>query len=176
MIIQYKSHILPLLEQNTGAIFHANSGQLNRIDALQLHFLDNINLTETAASLDFNLAPLPLRRNIAILGLLYKLSLNTCHADFQQLFPRASPNNYHITHNLRAPRHHLQLTDPLDDTHGDLLHRSIFGMVKEFNRLPQHMLHDEPSVSTFQSRLTEHARTLAHAHHWQHAYTCRSLY
>ena len=43
---------------------------LRPLDAIQETSLQEIGLTDAEALLDFNLAPLPMRRDIAMLGLL----------------------------------------------------------------------------------------------------------
>ena len=60
------------METHNGAIFHASSSILERLDALQEHFLHEIGETEANAFLKFNFAPQVFRRNIDILGVLHK--------------------------------------------------------------------------------------------------------
>jgi len=75
MVMQYKAHILPLLEHHSAAIFHATDTILKPFDKVQSSFLQEIGLTEKEALLSYNLAPTNLRRDIAILGLLHKCNL-----------------------------------------------------------------------------------------------------
>ena len=72
MMQAYKSHVLCLLEGATGAVYHASATVLARLDHLQERFLRELNLIEEDAFLNFNLAPLSLRREIAMLGLIFK--------------------------------------------------------------------------------------------------------
>ena len=46
MILQYKSHILPILEAHSGAIFHATNSVLKPLDDLQSNFLTAIGMDE----------------------------------------------------------------------------------------------------------------------------------
>ena len=71
----YKSHILSFIEGATPALYHAAPNVLKIIDEIQHNFLQQIELSQLDALLDFNLAPLELRRDIAMLGVLYKV----CH-------------------------------------------------------------------------------------------------
>ena len=53
-----------------GAIFHSSTYLLVKFDRLQVSFLKEIGLSEEEAFLQYNVAPLGLRRNIGMLGLL----------------------------------------------------------------------------------------------------------
>ena len=46
LIIQYKAHILSLLEVHTGAIFHAFDSLLQRLDKIQDEFLMHMGIDE----------------------------------------------------------------------------------------------------------------------------------
>ena len=51
MTQQYKTHILCLLEQSSGAIYHASEVPLHSIDPLQAQFVREVGLTESEAYL-----------------------------------------------------------------------------------------------------------------------------
>ncbi len=70
LVQQLKTHVWPLLESTMGAIFHSSTYLLVKIDRLQVSFLKEIGLSEEEAFLQYNVAPLGLRRNIGMLGLL----------------------------------------------------------------------------------------------------------
>ena len=72
LILQYKSQILSYLEYRTAAISHAADTHLCVVDSVQKRFLDNVNLVPQTALLNFNLAPLSCRRDIANLGVIYR--------------------------------------------------------------------------------------------------------
>ena len=112
-------------------------------------------MDEATAFLDCNFAPPSLRRNIGILGLLHKRVLGEAHPIFQKLLPfHADIFNY-----LRPREHSKQLyCHILEVQRQQALHqRSIFGMVKVYNHLPQWLI-DCSTVSSFQSHLTKLAR------------------
>ena len=97
MVMLFKTHVWGIVESQTPAIYHAARTTLVPIDQLQDSFVRDINLDATQAFLDFNMAPLCSRRDIAMLGLLYKISHGLCHPHLRGLFPppfltwRASP-------------------------------------------------------------------------------------
>ena len=113
LIQQYKTHVLCLLEGTIGAIFHAATTQLEKLDRLQISFCDSIGLSEAAAFLQHNLAPLRLRRNIAALGFLYKIKKGDAHEDFQDFFPAVDVNVKYSTR-LMERRHKQQILDLCD--------------------------------------------------------------
>ena len=72
LINQFKTHVWSLMEIHNGAIFHASTTLLERLDSVQRSFLHELEITEECAFIDHNFAPPTLRRNIGILGLLQK--------------------------------------------------------------------------------------------------------
>lgn len=62
----YKAHLLSYLEYRTSAIYHAKREELWRLDRVQKKFLEDIGIDELTAIMEFNLAPLEARRDMAI--------------------------------------------------------------------------------------------------------------
>ena len=87
MMLQYKTHVLGIVESVTGGIYHATTTTLAPLDRLQTTFVHNFNLSVENALLHFNLAPLSLRRDIAMLGFIHKSNLPDAHEDMLHLFP-----------------------------------------------------------------------------------------
>ena len=79
MVHQFKTHVLCHLELNTGAFYHALDTVLEPLDRLQTHFLHEIGLSPEAALLEYNLLPLRSRRDISMLGLIYKCAHGRAH-------------------------------------------------------------------------------------------------
>ena len=156
LIAQFKAHATPILEGSNGAICHAFNSHLNKLDMLQSNFVCELYISAEAAFLQHNMAPLKLRRNIGMLGLLFEILCGFAHPGFSVCFPPA------VAHRTctRAKRmmHNLQIQDFCDGTHNDWMTRSLFGFVRMFNRLPPHFVEGMVSVSAFQHRLTEAAR------------------
>ena len=156
LIQQYKSHVLCILECTCGSYFHAATTHLHKLDMLQTKFVEKLGLSARDAFVDFNLAPLRLRRNISALGLLYKIAKRQTHPDLHELFPLDSQTPVHNTR-LASRRHKLNLQDKCDGTQSEILNRSIFGMVRVFDALPEQTIAC-PSVKLFQKALTQIAR------------------
>ena len=171
MIQQFKSHVLCLLESSSGAIFHASQSHLESLDRMQTHFVEAIGLTEGEAFLSFNLAPLKLRRDIAILGLLHRVQLGEVHPDFQNLFPRDSRPRAATRHTAR--RHGKQFQEIRGNSH--YFNHSVFGATRIYNVLPAYAV-KAGDVGSFQSLLTKDARFQCKvgSASWIRMYCCRA--
>ena len=157
MVRQYKTHVLCLLEINPGGYYHALDSVLAPLDNLQTQFLREIEVSETSAFLTFNLLPLSTRRDIGMLGLIYKSVRGIAHSDLQELFPRARPRNHRYETKLKSHRHPYQLEEARPGTHHALLRRSIFGLARIWNRLPKEVVGLQ-DVNNFQITLTQMVR------------------
>ena len=156
MVIQYRTHILSLVECHTGAIYHTCDSTLREIDKLQDDFLQTVGLNDKDAFLNWNLAPLALRRDIAILGFLHKCNLRLTHpsvCDFfrvGQIAGRILPAGSGLPHRHTRP---MESHRSLVRFQQSLYERSILNMVNVYNLLPQAFV-EAPSVTEFQSKLT----------------------
>ena len=122
LIIQYKQQVLTYIEYRTGAIYHATKTVLRQLDVLQTRFLRDLGITAEAALFDFSLAPLPMRRDIAILGVIHRSALGDGPAQFKEYFKRRAGS--------------WRLVDPLDGrSHSSFIKRSIWGLVRVYNTL-----------------------------------------
>ena len=131
LVTSYKANVLPHLEFSSGSIYHATDTTLKPLENVQKHFLEELGLPPTSAFLDYNLAPLRVRRDIGLLGLLHSCALGHAHQDFLQLCPLDSSEPMRRTR-LQSHRHSRQLVDRVLD----LFRRSIFGLVRIYNLLP----------------------------------------
>eukprot|EP00969_Alexandrium_andersonii_P145047 6413038-Alexandrium_andersonii.AAC.1 len=86
MVQLYKVHILSHVEFRTAAIAHAATLVLAPLDNLQRRFLRDISISEEDALLRFRLAPLAVRRDIALLGLVHRAALGIGPLPLQQIF------------------------------------------------------------------------------------------
>ena len=167
MFLQYKTHILGILESITGGIYHATTTVLAPLDRLQTTFVHALNLTVEDAFLHHNLAPLCLRRDIAMLGFLHKVNLPDVHDDMLALFPPKAQTSY-AAHNKQLWSL-MQLSSECT-FYPEMAQRSIFYLVHVYNALPQHVI-DCKDITSFQHGLTELARTkLQHAQHDWHTF------
>jgi hypothetical protein len=122
LIVQYKQQVLSFIEYRTPAIYHSTKTVLSRLDKLLDNFLREPSTTKEAALLDFNLAPLSTRRDIALLGLLHRAAIGEGPAHFREYFQRRAGS--------------LKLVDPLATRKVcPLLQRSIWGLVRVYNTL-----------------------------------------
>ena len=154
LLQQYKAHVLCLLGQSALAIFHAAQSHLESLNRIQRSFVQELGLTEAQAFLQFKLAPLELRRDIAALGLLHKIQLGEAHLDFDGLFPKAVHVEPPVTrHGSR--RHGRQFAEISGNSF--YFNHSVFGMTKLYNILPEYAVACS-TVSSFQAVLTKDAR------------------
>ena len=105
----------------------------------------------------YNLAPLPLRRDVAMLGLLHKCTLKSAHPRLQALFPPAPPQQATYRTRRAERRHSKQLLERCTGRFLETTRRSAFGLVRVYNFLPEATV-CSTTVASFQATLTELAR------------------
>ena len=96
MILLYKAKVLSLAECRTAAIYHACDTAIAPLNRLQEIFLAELGLSSEDALLEFNLAPLESRRDIAMLGIIHRCALgkgpeHLRHSSSLQLRPAVAP-------------------------------------------------------------------------------------
>jgi hypothetical protein len=74
LLLLFKAHMRSQVEWVYGAVFHAAPSMLARLDSIQTSFLSHIGLHEEEAFASHNLAPWQIRRDIGMLGVLWKFS------------------------------------------------------------------------------------------------------
>ena len=140
MVNLYKSLVLSYIESGTAAYYHAAVSVLLPIDRVQRRLLRELGLSEREALERYKLAPLETRRDIAMLGLLHRISIGQAPLQLTELFPRALPPR------PRAFSDHTRLHTALKrqdrqflerSSHTDVFRKSIFGLVASYNLLPQ---------------------------------------
>ena len=102
----------------------------------------------------FNLAPLLIRRDISILGVLHKVGAGTSSMEIRKLFahaPQASPPPYpfRIGFHLTRLSHTRQIDTKCTRLSTERFKRSAYGLVAFYNALPQWLV-DISSTNTFQ--------------------------
>ena len=150
MLNQFKTHVWGLIEYKNGAFLHASATAIQKIDQVQRNFVKELRITEEMAFLDYNFAPLCLRRAIGILGFLHKRVLGLCHPEVSKLLPWSG---------MPSTCHSKQIETHLDKVvcRHNLYFASLFGFVSIYNRLPARLV-DINSVQEFQRSLTVAAR------------------
>ena len=106
--------------------------------------------------MDFNFAPLALRRNFAMLGFIFKcvkgLAPKRCEALFERMDSQTNRSTRSGDH-----RHSLQLVDPIGFCPTEILKRSVHGSVFIWNGLPKELV-AQPNVKAFHKQLTARAK------------------
>ena len=119
-----------------------------------------MGLSELEALQHYKLAPLPARRDIAMLGLLHRACHGRAPGPLSRLLLAGSARqvSVHAAITRAAPlRHHLQLTEYVNRAsgrHTETLRRSCFGLVTVWNKLPAHVA-TAPSTRLCQRKLQQ---------------------
>ena len=153
LIVLYKAHLLSYLEYRTPAIYHAIRAVLRRPDAVQHNFLRDVGVDDVSALVHFHLAPLSMRRDIAMLGMIHRTILGKGPQQFLEFF-------------RRDPNHSLKLVDPCLASRSPLMKRSALGLVAVYNMLPRKVV-SAKTVSSFQRGLQEIVTSFAVSSHPQ---------
>ena len=140
---------------------------------MQRHLLlkkSHLDLNENDEFLYYCLAPLVLRRDIGLLGVLDKYAHNTAHPELCELF-RHAPLERLPRHATRSSsrQHGLQLDVFADGDQRMAFSRSLFSLVKVWNYLPAQAVNSD-SVCSYHSCFTQYSRT-ACSHNiarWKH--------
>ena len=86
MIHLYKAQVLSYVEYRTVAIYHACDTHLVHIDRMQTRFLKELDVSPEQALVEFHLAPLSTRRDIAMLGMVHRAALGKGPSQLHQFF------------------------------------------------------------------------------------------
>ena len=138
----FKSHVLPSLEYRTPTIYHASATVLNNVDPVQRMFLKDMNVSPEDALMDklFNLAPLGMRRDIAMRGVIHRAVLKKgpkqLHKWFFAVNPRAKPRNRSDNSSSRV----RQVSNYVGGTQSEFLRRFAFGRTAVYNSLPEYIV------------------------------------
>ena len=151
MVLLYKARVLSYVEYRTAAVYHATDTTLRPLNNVQTNFLGRLGISELEALMEFNLAPLAARRDIAMLGVIHRAALRQGPAQLWKFFQldgnlRRSPTR------LAARRHQRQLVEHRKGRFLEILRRSALGLVGVYNLLPAEVV-AEATVKDFQGEL-----------------------
>ena len=171
MMNLYKAKVLSYAEYRTAAIYHSSVSSLEAVDQVQRSFLKDIGVDELSAFMSFNLAPLSLRRDIAMLGLIHRTVLGLGPQHFQRFFFAESCSDRRTK---RCKRHHRQLHEYRQGQYLDMVGRSALGLTSVYNLLPREIV-EVNEVKIFQRLLQDLARDCASRNvpDWQHMLSTR---
>ena len=173
MVVQYKTHLLCTLESCNAAIYHAADSTLEPLDHVQETFLEKVGLSKEEAFLDYNLGPLSWRRDVAMLGLLHKCALGLAHPRLRELFPLVTRQPAAYFTRYTARRHTKQLLERCTGDFLELTRRSLFGLVRVYNFLPEEVV-QTATVKEFQKLLTaETKESCRNGRAWETMYSPR---
>ena len=160
LVLLYKAPLLSFIEYRTPAIYHATRVFLSRLDAIPRGFLKDIGVDEVTALVDFHLAPLSTRRDMAMLGVIHRTALGKGPPQFQKHF--------------KIQAHESTLLDPRTGSKSPLIKRSALGLVAIYNRLPP-SFRAVRSVPAFQKSLQEMVKKYATSGHpqWSEVFSPR---
>ena len=115
-----------------------------------------------------------MRRDIAMLGFLHKRVLGDIHGEICSLLPFFLEREARRCTRFKSDRPSRLFMETFDGTHPALIRRSIFGLTRAYNKLPQHIV-DSESCNEFQHHLTVYAkdRCRAGAPEWRMIYPPR---
>ena len=157
LISLYKTQLLSFIEYRTAAIYHVCDTALALLDDVQDKILKVAGITKTEALNDHRLAPLSVRRDIAMLGLIHRTVIGRGPAHFRSVFKA----DVHARM-AGAGKHRLQL-QPLPDHYSDFslpgsapaqyIQNSAHGLVKVYNLLPASIVEASACVPSFQKAL-----------------------
>ena len=123
------------VEYRTAALYYATNTILAPLDEVQRRFLRNLRCTEVEALMEFNLAPLATRRDVAMLGVIHRTVLGKGPSHFRTFF-KTAPQRQTTHWTRRATRTHpRQLEDFRSGAYSELLRRSALGLVAVYNLL-----------------------------------------
>jgi hypothetical protein len=160
LIDLYKARILSYIEYRTPAVYHANSSLLFSLDRVQERVLEAASVQESEALLFMNLAPLSMRRDIAMLGVIHRAVIGHGPDHFRKYFKKD---------NSATACHRLGITEYKDGDVTDFMHpssggpaeyiqRSVLGLCSIYNMLPARIVESCPTVSSFQGKLQDLAK------------------
>ena len=104
------------------------------------------------AIINFNLAPLSVRRDIAMLSVLHRIVLGIAPPSIMKLIPFRTTSLFRHGFKTNKSLHDKQLQDCTGHSSPVMLKRSLFGLVYVYNRLDQDVINNK-SVKFPQSRL-----------------------
>ena len=136
--------VMSYIEFRTSAVYHARDTWLQRIDSLQDRLFKQIGVNEKDAIEYFHLAPLRMRRDMAMLGIIHRALLGLGPDHFRTFFRYVPGSN-----NTLRNRHSKQIVSHRCGKFLDLLAHSMLGAADVFNLLPEYMV-EATSTKEFQ--------------------------
>ena len=159
LISLYKAQVLSYIEYRTAAIYHACSSALALLDAVQDKVISAAGITKWDALHTANLAPLGVRRDIAMLGVIHRSVLGRGPVQFREIFKadlnaRRDGRGAHGLQLLPLPHHASDFILP-GSAPAQYIENSAYGLIRVYNMLPASVVEASSTVSNFQSALQD---------------------
>ena len=151
MVGFFKAHVLSYLEYRTPALYHACSTDLSVLDRVLSNLLRQIGVSDVEALLEFRLAPLMCRRDIAMFGIIHRTLIGEGPPIFRKHFRLQNSTNRRSD---RLQRHRWQIVTEFSGNGGAVFRCSIFGLCSVYNLLTECVV-EKLSVHEFQGALQE---------------------
>jgi hypothetical protein len=162
LILQYEARVLSRLEYKTAAWYHASDYLLRLVDGVQESLAEHVGVSAKDLFLNWNLAPLSDRRDMAMLGMMWKVVVLRGNPVLGK-FLRVQPGS------------RWKLLSVWDQLTNSVTRRSLFGLIEVWNELPEAVV-AVGSVSTFQAKLQALMRFQAeHGFGWRDFYSTRDV-
>ena len=145
-----RARTVSYIEYRTPTFAHAAPSAIEAIDNILEGFLQLLGITMFDALFHFNVAPLKTRRDIAMLGIIHRTILGKGPPHFRKYFIRVRS----------IQGHSCQIYDPTAGFHQLYFRCSIFGMARQYNRLPASIVNLN-CVRDFQSSLQDLLKEIA---------------
>ena len=123
------------MEYRTAAVYHATDTVLKPLDKLQDSFLQKLEIASLEALVEFDLACLATRRDIAMLGLVHRAAFRKGPPQFWEFFTKA-PDTTRVRTRLCHRRRIEQLVETRSGEFLELVRCSALGLVAMYNLLP----------------------------------------
>ena len=121
------------------------------LDRIQNDFLEELQVSQRDALLNFNLAPLSVRRSMSMSVVLHRTQLGIAPPMLNAFFPNAKSTMYNYCVGS-TPCHNRQIACYVGPKSPMYFRKSIFGLVRVYNKLPTKIVETSNS-SIFQNRL-----------------------
>ena len=157
LVSLYKTQLLSFIEYRTAAIYHVSDTALALLDDVQNKVLSVAGMSKIEALNDHRLAPLTVRRDIAMLGLIHRTVLGRGPDHFRLIFKadvraRMGGVGKHGLQLLPLPDHYSDFCLP-GSSPAQYIQNSAHGLVKVYNLLPASIVESSACVPSFQKAL-----------------------
>ena len=175
LVQHYKAQLLSYVEYRTAALHHASSCVLAPLDRVQERLLRELGLTDADALEHFGLAPLQVRRDVAMLGVVHRAVLRKGPPQLWSFFTAAQRRLDGPT-TRSAGRHRKQLQTYRTGHYLETVRRSALGCVDVYNELPPGLVETAASVRAFQGLLQALVLSVLRdgREHWRELLTTRT--